>query len=125
MHVLVVDDDEEFRIALREALEGLVRVSDVATPAEVMWLMERVPVDILICDVVLATATSGLEILETVRDHWPRVGRILVTGCSDELDHRELPAHAMLRKPCDLGALRDLIRLLPVLPPDASAVDLH
>jgi len=115
LHVLVVDDDEEFRAAMREALGAQALVTCVATPMEALWLMERVPVDVLLCDMVLATTTTGGEVLEIVREQWPRIGRILVTGHDDHLRRRDLPAHAVLLKPLDLVALRDLIRLLPTL----------
>lgn len=58
---------------------------------------------------------DGVDVLTTVRDLWPRVGRILVTGFGNALGREGLPAHAIMLKPCDLGAMRELLRMLPIL----------
>jgi len=114
LNVLVVDDDEEFRAWIEEALAPMARVYAVATPAEALWALERTRVDLLMCDWRLATSTTGLEVLAAVKEFWPRIGRILVTGYGSEIDC-EVSAHAIIGKPCDAGALRELLRLVPLL----------
>lgn len=114
LSVLVVDDDAEFREWIAAALADLAVVYAVATPAEALWRLERRRVDLLVCDWRLATSTSGLELLAAVKDIWPRMGRILVTGYGNELDC-DVSAHAIIGKPCDAGALRELLRLVPQL----------
>lgn len=114
LSVLVVDDDAEFRAWIATALADLAVVHAVATPAEALWALERRRIDLLVCDWRLATSTTGLEVLDAVKDFWPRIGRILVTGYGHEIDC-EVSAHAIIGKPCDAGALRELMRLVPLL----------
>ncbi len=116
LNVLVVDDDEEFRDSIADALAGSARVACVATPVEALWALERTRIDVLICDLMLATTATGADVLELVRAQRPQVARILITGFGDHLRAiGPLAAHVVLHKPCDLVALRDLISRLPVL----------
>ncbi len=112
LRVLVVDDDEAFRDSLVLALRDTTHVSAVATPTEAVWALSQEPYDVLICDLRLATVTSGDDVLEMVRTEWPRVARILVTGVARAHDQPH-PAHAVLHKPLDLAALRELLSWLP------------
>lgn len=113
LRVLVVDDDEQFRASVIDALVAVGEVAAVATPAEAVWALSQARFDVLICDLRLGagTSTSGDDVLEAVRSEWPGVARILVTG--DPTAGREHPAHAVLHKPLDLGALRELLGWLP------------
>ncbi len=114
LSVLVVDDDREFRAWVKSALADMATIIEAATPTEALWSLERQHVDILLCDLRLATPTSGLDVLTTAKELWPGVGRILVTGYGGQLD-AEVPAHAIIGKPCEVGTLRELLRLVPVL----------
>ena len=113
LRVLVVDDDQEFRAWVKRALADVASVVEAATPAEALWTLERDHIDILLCDFRLATSTSGLDVLAAAKELWPGLGRILVTGYGSELD-AVVPAHAVIAKPCDVGALRELLRLVPL-----------
>ena len=119
--MLVLDDDGDFRRSMAEGLAETAVVIGVGTPVEALWELERTPVDILICDLMLAVSVDGVDVLTTVRDVWPRVGRILVTGFGQGLARDGLPAHAIMLKPCDLGALRELLRMLPALTSPSAA----
>lgn len=114
LSVLVLDDDAEFRMWIKRALIDMARVVVAATPAEALWVMERTQVDLIISDMRLATSTTGLDVLAIVKELRPRVGRILVTGYGGEING-EVPAHAIIGKPCDAGTLRELLRLVPLL----------
>lgn len=115
MTVLVLDDDAGFREEMARVLADAATVVGVATPVEALWELERRPVDILICDLMLAMSADGGDVLATVRDEWPEVGRIVVTGFGAALARADLPAHAIMLKPCDGGVLRELLRMLPSL----------
>lgn len=115
LRVLIVDDDEEFRRSLVDALRATTHVAAVATPAEAVWALSHETYDVLICDLRLATGTTGDDVLETARTEWPRMVRILVTGQSTRVHDAPHPAHAVLFKPLDLGALRDLLSWLPAV----------
>lgn len=114
LNVLVVDDDEAFRAWITSAVADLAVVVAVATPTEALWTLERTPIDLLLCDMRLATSTNGLDVLAAAKEFWPRVGRILVTAYGSEISPN-VSAHAILGKPCEAGALRELMRLVPVL----------
>jgi DNA-binding NtrC family response regulator len=114
VNLLVVDDDVEFCKAVEEGLATVANVVTSSTPVEALWTMERTPIDILLCDMMLATTTSGLDVLDAVKEMWPRVGRILVTGFGNRVS-RDVAAHVTLSKPFDMGSLRDLLRLVPIL----------
>ena len=115
LRVLIVDDDEEFRRSLSAALSDSNHVAAVATPAEAVWALSHDTFDVLICDLRLATATSGDDVLEAARTEWPRMVRILVTGHAAHVHDAPHPAHAVLFKPLDLAALRDLLSWLPAV----------
>ncbi|MBZ0238780.1 MAG: response regulator [Deltaproteobacteria bacterium] len=115
LRVLIVDDDEEFRLSLIDALRATTYVAAVATPAEAVWALSQETYDVLICDLQLATDTTGDDVLEAARTEWPRMVRILVTGQSAHVHDAPHPAHAVLFKPLDLGALRDLLSWLPAV----------
>jgi DNA-binding NtrC family response regulator len=115
LRVLIVDDDEEFRLSLIDALRATTYVAAVATPAEAVWALSQETYDVLICDLRLATETSGDDVLEAARTEWPRMVRILVTGHASHVHDAPHPAHAVLFKPLDLAALRDLLSWLPAV----------
>lgn len=115
LRVLIVDDDEEFRLSLIDALRATTYVAAVATPAEAVWALSQETYDVLICDLRLATETSGDDVLEAARTEWPRMVRILVTGHASRVHESPHPAHAVLFKPLDLAALRDLLSWLPAV----------
>ncbi len=115
--ILVVDDDLEFLLAMRRDLAEATRDVLVAQqPQGALWLLERMPVDVLLCDLDLATS-DGRHLLEFVRLNWPAVARILVTGFGDRAtDVSTFPAaQAVVLKPLDVSHLIGLIESLPVL----------
>lgn len=115
LRVLIVDDDADFRSSLVDALRATTHVAAVATPAEAVWALSQETYDVLICDLRLATDTTGDDVLEAARTEWPRMVRILVTGHAAHVHDTPHPAHAVLFKPLDLAALRDLLSWLPAV----------
>lgn len=113
--VLVVDDDREFLDTVRTVLstEGH-RVLTALSPLEALWVLEQARVDIIVCDWMLRNS-DGLAFLGLVRDRWPHVARVLVSGAIERLGSRETtpPAQAVIAKPCDMAALSSLVRSLP------------
>ena len=104
--VLVVDDDVEFLEHARARLRGRVRTA--ATAVEAMWLLEREPFDVLLCDVVFRDV-DGRDLVHVVKERWPQLGCVLVTGFSEPLP-REVPELTLIVfKPCDFAALDQLI----------------
>lgn len=123
LRVLVVDDDVEFREAIAGALGESTQVSCAATPGEALWMLAHGSFDVLICDLFLSTSANGDDVLEAVRAEWPRIVRILITGHGERLYAAPHAAHAVLAKPCDLDALRDLLTWVAAAEKPAAAAD--
>ena len=112
--LLIVDDDPEVRGALRRALRGSeYAVIEAADGAVGLAIFRTNPVDVVISDYEMP-GMDGLELLQRVRLHDPRVLRVLLTGRADlQVAMRALNEGAvnrMLLKPWDhvdlLGTLR-------------------
>jgi two-component system NtrC family sensor kinase len=81
--LLVVDDDEHVRRALRRVLRrARCRVVDAADASGALAILEREPVQVIVSDHRMP-GISGIELLRVVKDRWPRVQRVLLTGQAD------------------------------------------
>jgi len=112
---LLVDDDPEFLLEMKRRFAELGRDIAVAqTPIQAIWLLERQEVDAVVCDLRLGTA-DGRHLLEVVRERWPRVARVLITGFGDDVIQQQTwpAAQAVVFKPCDVERLAALLSQLP------------
>jgi two-component system, NtrC family, sensor kinase len=81
--LLVVDDDEHVRRALKRVLRrARWRVLDAADAAAALPILEREPVQVIVADHRMA-GMNGVELLRAVKSRWPRVQRVLLTGQAD------------------------------------------
>ncbi len=81
--LLIVDDDEHVRRALRRVLrKTLCHVLDAPDAAEALAVLEREPVQVVISDYRMP-GMSGVEFLRVVKERYPRVQRVLLTGQAD------------------------------------------
>lgn len=78
--VLLVEDEDLLRPLLRRILsaEGL-RVIAVPSALHALQVLEEQSVDVVVSDMKMQ-GPNGLRLLETVRDCWPHVGRIILTA---------------------------------------------
>ena len=109
--VLVVDDDLQLLVDLREQLElCFASVLIAQTPLAALWILEREPIHVVLCDLVLGS-TDGGHLLQHVEERWPGTGRILMTGFGDRvLDQKSFPAaQRVVLKPCDTDTIAALI----------------
>jgi DNA-binding NtrC family response regulator len=106
VNVLVVDDDVEFLEYARDRLRG--RVKTAATAVEAMWWLEREPIDVLLCDVVFRDV-DGRDLVHVVKERWPELGCVLVTGFSEPLPRQVPEMTLIVFKPCDFNALNQLV----------------
>ncbi len=114
LNILIVDDDLQLLVEMREQLEAsFAGVLIAQTPLAALWILERERVDAVLCDLVLGT-THGGHLLEQVEERWPNVTRILMTGFGDRVaDRASFPAaQSVLLKPCDSGAIGHLVASL-------------
>jgi two-component system NtrC family sensor kinase len=81
--ILIVDDDEHVRRALRRVLRrARCRVLDAPDAAAGLQLIEQEPVQVVVSDYRMP-GMSGVEFLRAVKERWPRIQRVLLTGQAD------------------------------------------
>ena len=81
--LLVVDDDDNVRRALKRVLRrARCRVLDAPDAAGALAVLEREPVQVVVSDYRMP-GLSGVEFLRVVKDRWPRIQRVLLTGQAD------------------------------------------
>jgi two-component system response regulator HupR/HoxA len=83
--VLIVDDEVRSQEALRRTLEDEFEVFTAGTAEEALGVMTREMVQIILCDQRMP-GVSGVEFLKQVREQWPEVVRIIISGYTDSED---------------------------------------
>lgn len=82
MDVLLIEDDDGVRATLKDALEeeGLV-VRDAATAEDGLRCLpfHSLP-SVIVCDIDLGAGISGLILAEMVKEQWPGIGIVLISG---------------------------------------------
>jgi two-component system NtrC family sensor kinase len=81
--LLVVDDDDHVRRALRRVLRRTrCRLLDAPDAEGAFAVLEREPVHVVISDHRMP-GMSGVEFLRIVKERWPGIQRVLLTGQAD------------------------------------------
>ena len=81
--LLIVDDDEHVRRALRRVLRrARCRVLDAPEAQTALDILNREPVHVVVSDYRMP-GMSGVEFLRAVKERWPRIQRVLLTGQAD------------------------------------------
>lgn len=83
--VLVVDDETGSQDAIRRTLEEDFHVLTASSADEARILMERHEPAVILCDQRMP-GTSGVQFLKEVRERWPDVVRIVISGYTDSED---------------------------------------
>ena len=110
--ILVVDDENGPRQALRMLLKEEHDVLLASSVAEAMVVLAQTPIDIIITDIRMPTET-GLDLLRKVRQHYPEVEVLILTGYGEldtALEAIEYGAFAYLEKPFDKDLMLQKIR---------------
>jgi PAS domain S-box-containing protein len=115
--VLVVEDDESVRRLCVRALRSLDYTPMPASDGpDALSILERTPdVAVLLTDMVMPNGMSGKQLADTVRERWPHVRVIYMSGyTANMLNVESLDAPRLLGKPfttAELGqSLRDVLR---------------
>jgi CheY-like chemotaxis protein len=111
-HVLLVEDNAEVAGALKPVLEALgcsVTTLDRAAQAR-DWLagVAQLP-DLLLTDVVMPGELSGIELAQHVRERWPMLKVIMITGYAEQMETIVGLGFSVLPKPCSLEMLGEAI----------------
>ena len=114
--ILVADDDQDVRVALRVALEVEgYEVEAVPNGARAMQAHERRPADVLITDLFMPEC-DGFETVKYFRARNPGMLIVVISGWqrAQRADHLAVALHAgadaILRKPFTPGELLDKLR---------------
>jgi len=83
--VLLVDDEVRSQEAMRRTLEEDFRILTASDAEAARALLERHPVQVILCDQRMP-GQSGVDFLKDVRERWPEVVRIVISGYADSED---------------------------------------
>lgn len=111
--ILFVDDEPNILQGLRRTLRPMRHVWDmhfVTGGQEALQLLADIPCDVVVSDVRMPIM-DGVQLLAAVRERFPQMVRILLSGQADrELIVRSATlAHQYLSKPCDAAMIRDCL----------------
>jgi CheY-like chemotaxis protein len=112
-HVLLVEDNAEVASALRPVLESFgctVTWLDRAMEAR-DWLARQPSLpDLLLTDVIMPGGMDGIALAQHVRERWPELKVLVMTGYTEQLDTIARLGFQVLPKPCTVEVLAEAIR---------------
>jgi signal transduction histidine kinase len=110
-HVLVVDDENGPRQALRMLLKETYEVHIAESPKEALEILELHPIGVVVSDIRMPKVT-GVELLKLIKSKSPDIQVIMMTGYG-ELETAvmavEYGAFAYLEKPFDSKKMMDTV----------------
>ncbi len=113
--LLIVDDEDNVRSALRRSLrKENYTVFTAPGSEEALEILKQQPIDLVVSDHLMPKMT-GLEFLKLVHDRYPGVGRIMLTGHADmetaikAINEGEI--YRFLQKPWDDLELKVILHL--------------
>ena len=115
MRMLVVDDDAVFREELSTLLSDWGhQVEAVSSGAKAMEALETAEFDVIFSDVRMPRM-NGIELLRQVRERWPRVYVVMITGFGTveaAVEAMKLGAFDYVRKPFRSEAVQRIVSLI-------------
>ena len=111
--ILLVDDERDFleMLAQRLRLRGLELFTAESGP-EALECLERQEIDVVVLDVRMPDM-DGIETLRRIKDSWPRVEVVMLTGHADldsSLDGMRFGFFDYLTKPVDINQLATVLQ---------------
>lgn len=105
--ILLVEDEDRVRTVLRSALAqyDLIDVPDAEGALDLLTVGQ---VDLIITDIALRRM-DGCALAARVRDRWPNVPMIAISGYVGDRDVEEFAFDGFLSKPVELAALRTMV----------------
>src|SRR5207247_2107723 len=109
-HILIVDDDKATCRFIEELLAGQGRqFTSAHDPDDAVKRIHETPFDLLITDLNLNAARSGLDVLRTFAAAWPSSPVILISGfgtLETAIDAVRAGAFDFISKPFEIGAVK-------------------
>ncbi len=111
-NILYVDDEELSHILFGAVFGDDFRVHKALSAHEALEVLRRQPIQLLVTDQCMPEMT-GAELLAAIRDEFPDIGRVMLTGYSD-IDAIVQAVNAgrldrYVTKPWDADELREVI----------------
>jgi len=107
--ILVVDDEPNIRSGLALALEEeSYEVATAQDAAEAWGLFRRMPYQLVITDLKMPGALSGLDLVRDIKHSWPETLILVITAhgtIETAVEAMRLGAHDYIAKPVDLEML--------------------
>ncbi len=115
--ILVVDDEDQIRLLIRETLEQVgYHITEARDGKEAFEQYRLAPADLVIMDILMPNQ-DGLETTVALRREFPDVKVIVITGGSNMIGMlnfldvaKMLGAHSTLQKPFEMKALLDTVQ---------------
>ena len=97
--LLIVDDEVLNRELLRRVLQREYDIEEAEDAAQALVVLERRASDVrlILCD-QLMPGESGTQLAARVRDRWPHIVFMLLTGYDDDPDVRAAQESGLIRK---------------------------
>jgi two-component system aerobic respiration control protein ArcA len=115
--ILVIEDDETMRSAMKRILESEGYVTKLAADAtELSTVLDDHPVDLILLDVGLPWV-NGFELAQLLKDHkdLKKIPLVFVSGKASEEDMKqafEIGADDYIKKPFDVDKLKKTVETL-------------
>lgn len=115
--ILVIEDDETMRLALKRILESEGYITKLAADGtELSSVLDDHPVDLILMDVGLPWV-NGFELAQLLKEHkdLKKIPLVFVSGKSSEEDMRkafEIGADDYIKKPFDIEKLKKTVETL-------------
>eukprot|EP00913_Durusdinium_trenchii_P008852 g8318.t1 len=99
--LLIADDDDAFRLTLRQILEPFFELAEASSGEEAIAIVEYQPVDIALLDMNMRelTGLDTLRVLKSINEDAPCI--LITADATEELvrDAEEADAYSVLAKP--------------------------
>lgn len=125
-HILLAEDDDQIRAMMKTALERKgYTVTSAVNGIEAAAILASTPPDrihLLIADLLMPRDLNGLELSEHLRERYPTVRTLYISGYSAEQRPADLtlpPGAPFLAKPFSIQALLTTVRRCLDAPPPA------
>lgn len=113
-HVLVLEDDDNLRELLVDAVESAdYEVTGVGSPREALVLGKEKEYDLVISDIRMAGPTDGLGVLQALKQQHPALACIVITGYADQtapLRALQIKVDDYLYKPFEVDDILDAVQ---------------
>jgi len=112
--ILIVDDEEDLTWSISKSLlreNDLLEIICVHSGDEALKVLEKISIDLVISDIRMP-GTSGLDLLENIRENYPKTKMIIMTayGSPDIEEKIKNTENAYyVEKPFDIHELKNLI----------------